>query len=136
MSRCYAYKIAPIDVGFDHLVSVDDYILYLARYEVNRLLDFISSWDFAKNLAIDAGWEGDIREGPFVFFLPFPDSSEMGFAFIFKQENNGDTMVVSPVRLEWLSESCDSEVASDEIFVGRLSWAREMFEGGKLKERS
>jgi len=50
MSRCYAYKIAPIDVGFDHLVSVDDYILYLARYEVNRLLDFISSWDFAKTL--------------------------------------------------------------------------------------
>ncbi len=97
MSRCYAYKIAPIDVGFDHLVSVDDYILYLARYEVNRLLDFISSWDFAKNLAIDAGWEGDIREGPFVFFLPFPDSSEMSFAFIFKQDNNGDTMVVSPV---------------------------------------
>ena len=71
MSRCYAYKIAPIDVGFDHLVSVDDYILYLARYEVNRLLDFISSWDFAKNLAIDAGWEGDIREGPFVFFFVF-----------------------------------------------------------------
>jgi hypothetical protein len=38
----------------------------------------------------------------------------MSFAFIFKQENNGDTMVVSPVRLGWLSESCDSEVASGE----------------------
>jgi len=71
MSRCYAYKIPPIDVGFDHLVSVDNYILYLARYEVNRLLDFISSWDFAKNLALEAGWEGDIREGPFVFSYLF-----------------------------------------------------------------
>jgi len=82
MSRCYAYKIAPIDVGFDHLVSVDDYILYLARYEVNRLLDFISSWDFAKNLALEAGWEGGYQRRSICFFLPFPDSSEMCFAFI------------------------------------------------------
>lgn len=64
--------------------------------------EFLANWDSAKVAAKDAGWEGDFREPPMVFWLPCETECRYGFAF--KQENNGSTFVVSPLALPWLSQ--------------------------------
>lgn len=54
-------------------------------------------------LAKKVGWEGDIREGPFVAGLPTDMIANDGKIMIaWKQDNNGDTFVVSPIKLAWL----------------------------------
>ena len=45
------------------------------------------------------GWDGDIREGPFVIGVP-NDKCEVIVAW--KQDNNGTTFIASPHRLPWL----------------------------------
>jgi hypothetical protein len=40
------------------------------------------------------GWEGDLREGPFVVLLPFADCFEP-VALLGKQDNNGATFCVT-----------------------------------------
>jgi hypothetical protein len=64
------------------------------------------SWILAQKLALEIGWEGDIREGcgPFVSVLPQPDVDN--FLIAWKQDNNGTTFVASPYRLPWLEEDC------------------------------
>jgi hypothetical protein len=57
----------------------------------------------AYELAKKAGWEGDIREGPYVAGLPTHETADDGhFMIAWKQDNNGDTFVASPYRLPWL----------------------------------
>lgn len=53
-------------------------------------------------LMTERKWEGDFTEGPCVFALP--DANVAKVAFVWKQSNNGDTFVVSPVELPWLAE--------------------------------
>ncbi|MBF0449003.1 MAG: hypothetical protein HQL67_12440 [Magnetococcales bacterium] len=47
------------------------------------------------------GWEGDIRDGPYIAGVPEGEycSSVM---VAWKQDNNGTTFIGSPVRLPWL----------------------------------
>ncbi len=57
----------------------------------------------ALQIARKVGWEGDIREGPFIAGLPTDKGGEDGKVMIaWKQDNNGDTFIVSPIRLKWL----------------------------------
>ena len=58
----------------------------------------------AFELAKKVGWEGDIREGPFIAGLPTHDTGDDGhFMIAWKQDNNGDTFVVSPYKLPWIA---------------------------------
>lgn len=57
----------------------------------------------AYELAKKVGWEGDIREGPYIAGLPTHETADDGHIMIaWKQDNNGDTFVVSPYKLPWL----------------------------------
>lgn len=108
----YVYDIIPIDFGWERLKTVKETLSLLAdsdsnefdapKHDINdkTVRDFIDMWASAKEAAAAKGWEGDFRHNPCVFWLP----SEMDFvcAFVFKQDNNGTTFVVSPVPLPWL----------------------------------
>jgi hypothetical protein len=51
------------------------------------------------------GWEGDVREGPFVSGLMPPEpGDEFVVAVALKQDNNGWIYVWSPYQLPWLHE--------------------------------
>ncbi len=52
---------------------------------------------------IDLGWEGDVRDGPYVTVIPTDDSYDPQYIVAFKQDNNGETFVASPIPLEHLS---------------------------------
>lgn len=112
-----AYVLAPVDFGWELMDTVDERVCKLVSLErenfKNRECDFcdltsvkifLNNWEEAKGLATQAGWEGDVRfgNGPCVFDIPFSDGIET--CFIFKQDNNGCTFVVSPVEMPWLDE--------------------------------
>ena len=67
------------------------------------------NWEKAQKIAQELGWEGDIREGPYVSMLPVvSDWSEILIAW--KQDNNGTTFIAAPYRLPGLErEGWDSK---------------------------
>ena len=101
------YSVGPIDHGWENLKTVrqtlseimnseDD---FLEKYDIptESIDSFLKRWESAKEAARRHGWEGDFRHEPYVFWLP----SEVDFVygFVFKQDNNGTTFVVSPQQL-------------------------------------
>jgi len=112
----FGYHISPIDMGFRFLWTVDQFRdqlrledidqhgtfgrLYREPITLNGLDRFELDFEGAKHLARDHGWEGDYREGPFV--MPVLIELEVGYAFVWKQDNNGSTFVLSPVPLPYL----------------------------------
>lgn len=109
----FTYQVAPIDWGWEQLRTVEDTARALADVDVRERLSgeaiyiadpsldtFLARWDAAKDSARRSGWEGDFRQGPYVFWVPTEDG--MQFGFVFKQDNNGTTFVVSPVELPHL----------------------------------
>ncbi len=51
-------------------------------------------------------WEGDIRASElYVFGIPDPENHGVRHGFIWKQDNNGTTFIVSPVQIPWLEDS-------------------------------
>lgn len=114
--RWKAYEISPIDTGWRNLKTVwetartfgADRADERARGEPDQGLelptldDFLNSWESAKQAASHAGWEGDFRNDPVVFWIP--NDTEFSYGFVIKQDNNGTTYVVSPVHLEHIAE--------------------------------
>lgn len=108
----FVYGIPPIDFGWAHLKTVKDTLTSIASFcdnfnnpdGINTLeaKNFLDSWEEAKAAAKNAGWEGDFKHEPCVFWLP--SESEFDFAFVFKQDNNGTTFVVSRIALAWLDK--------------------------------
>ena len=52
-------------------------------------------------------WGGDIRTGETIYVFALPPSGQecgMDVGFVWKQDNNGTTFVLSPRRLPWLDE--------------------------------
>ena len=119
----YAYKMMPVDVGWENLKTVEETVAELAsRFEVREDLiphevidqqtpvcEFISRWEHAKHFAAKVGWDGDFRGPPYVFWLPC--EGEFSPAFVFKHDNNGATFVVSgqplPAVYELSAEAWD-----------------------------
>lgn len=103
----FTYRIQPIDVLWENLKSVTQTVDALVNEspmpEKNYLIyvqRFLNAWEAAQESAKAVGWEGDFRLSPVVFWLPGDGGFDYGFAF--KQDNNGDTFVVSPVPMPWL----------------------------------
>jgi hypothetical protein len=104
----FAYQTGPIDVWTGWLTEAQ-YLDQLAKEEEEG---FGSSSSVAKyeelrsqafDLAKKAGWEGDIRQGPFIAGLPTDSIGADGKIMVaWKQDNNGTTFVVSPIKLPWL----------------------------------
>jgi hypothetical protein len=111
----YTYSIPPIDTTWDHLRTVNETLKDMADREASSQFGaaqeyqdvqaFLKSWTSAKDAAQDAGWEGDFRGEPVVFWLPM---EEFEYGFAFKQDNNGTTFVISPAPLPWLSKWAES----------------------------
>jgi hypothetical protein len=100
----YAYHLPPIDFGWNHLKTVSETITNFTHdeeYEC-KISEFLRIWELSKNLSEEILWEGDFRESPRVFWIP--SELKMIFGFVFKQDNNGSTFVVSPVELPFLIE--------------------------------
>jgi hypothetical protein len=75
------------------------------EYSVIDPADYQSLKQKAFELAHKVGWEGDIREGPFVAGLPPQGPEPLSDIIIaWKQDNNGDTFIASPIRLSWLED--------------------------------
>lgn len=109
----YVYEISPIDANWEHLSTVDSVAKKLASDEAASEVrhgvpvnptpsyrDFMSSWSSAQDAARDKGWDGVFRVAPVVTWYPVEESFDVGF--VLKQDNNGTTYVVSPVRLTHL----------------------------------
>lgn len=114
----HGYRISPIDFGFRYLRRLEEFrdlarLEDLAKYEgLGQYQGFTSTFsratlerfdlnfEAAKRMAADLLWEGDFREGPFV--MPVLVELEVGYAFVWKQENNGSTFVISPVPLPYV----------------------------------
>jgi hypothetical protein len=110
--------ISPIDFGWGYLRTVDDVGAQIAREQLEgkwihkvgsaySFEEFSSAWEQALMEAKAAGWEGDFKYPPLVFWLP----SDLTFVYGFVFSNTGDTFVVSPVALPWLEE----RVAPEQI---------------------
>lgn len=108
-----AYSMEPIDHGWEGLSTVEAFLETLAIDEAHAKLQgyisekdsvdyFLSAYNEAKSAACDHGWEGEVQGKSYVFWLPFPGSGSFKYGFAWKQNTNGVTFIVSPVRLPWL----------------------------------
>lgn len=100
MSALYCYELSPIDWWAGSL-PFEMYLMTL--HDPDEVQAAYALLNEAKRLATLKGWEGDMREGPYVFALPPSDgycNFDVGIAF--KQDNNGQTYVTSPRPLPWL----------------------------------
>lgn len=109
------YSISPIDLGWENLrtvretlsVIVQDNESYglsdLGDINARGIMSFVDDWQTAKENARQAGWEGDFRHEPHVFWLPSEGAFEYGF--VIKQDNNGTTFVISPQELPALEKA-------------------------------
>ncbi|GHC38546.1 hypothetical protein GCM10007291_45190 [Gemmobacter nanjingensis] len=99
-----AYSLAPIDFGWEHCPTVAEYTAMLkaddVMYGPEVVEQFYADFQTAKDLARDVGWEGDFRGDAHVFLVPTEEAFQYGFAW--KQDNNGITFIVSPVKLPHL----------------------------------
>ena len=109
--KWFAYQLCPIDYGWDRTSSFAEAIrTILAHYDEfsgnanNDIMEFLDDWDRAKSLALKAGWDGDFRHQPSVFWLPNSDTCTFDYGFVFKQDHAGWTYIVSPFELSWLGE--------------------------------
>jgi hypothetical protein len=74
--------------------------------------DHCSIRERAFSLARKIGWEGDIREGPYVIGLPVQqgDGGDTYIILGWKQDNNGETFIASPVELPWLGHGIHQRI--------------------------
>lgn len=110
----HVYEILPIDFNWDYLPTVEETAVILASQEAQVLVKhgdtnsipgmdsstFLDLWSSAQDAARDIGWAGDHRELPVVMWLPAEGEFQPGF--VLKQDNNGNTYVVSPAPLPYL----------------------------------
>jgi hypothetical protein len=100
----YAYSLAPIDVwaGWvkQETFKSEIGIVFQGEDVSGALADYESRLEEAKGLAEKLGWEGDIKEGPYIAALP----SEKGGSYLiaWKQDNKDATFLFSPFELPWL----------------------------------
>jgi len=113
-SKFHVYHIAPIDIGWDLLPTVEEIAVKLAKEEAEAAVDdraeeysatgFLADFREAQDLAKEAGWEGDYRGSsrPRVLFIP--NDTYFTFGFVWKQDNNGSTFVISSAPMPHLRD--------------------------------
>ena len=107
----HTYVIEPVDFGWDRLQTITDCAVAIGKDEGANFLSDVDIFGYglggfriavesAMDAARKAGYDGEPRNPPAVFWLPVQDSFEPGF--VIKQDNNGTTFIVSPVPLPHL----------------------------------
>jgi hypothetical protein len=124
----FAYSIGPIDYGWEHLPLVEnvmarmyhDHLKNVVRFgediEHANPADIVVAFVKARELARKIGWEGDFRDDatPRVFWVPNEQDFKFDYGFVWKQDNNGQTFVISPVRMMHL----EKHLTSHDMIVG------------------
>lgn len=103
----HVYACNPID-WWQWWLSEDELV---ERRPAEQIKDYLRDLKLAQEAAFQIGWEGDVREGPFVCGLPGP-SGACDFIIAWKQDNNGTTFVASRERLPWMEEHAMSVAVS------------------------
>jgi len=108
----FIYVIPPIDFGWEHLPTVEDTLKAIKRDEEIRsdgdeLYDlayrsekFSKDWEQAVTVAKSMGMSSDFRQEPSVLWMP--SELQMEYGFVFKEDSNGTTYVVSQLEMPWL----------------------------------
>lgn len=100
----YVYSLGPIDF-WAGMLSEAEYREKMHAEDVDHIDEvYIPFFDQAKELARSIGWEGDIRQGPFISALPTEDNYHPFTVIAWKQDNNGATFVASQYELPWLGK--------------------------------
>ncbi len=113
LGKFYVYCITPIDL-WHPLLPLEIHLAEMYRNgNLNGALGLEAFVEQAKEaiVASDQGWEGDVREGPYIVFLPFDVQTGPG-AVCLKQNSNGTTFVASLIPMPQL----------DEIDMDREEW--------------
>jgi len=94
----YVYEIEPIDnwEGYYH-IFLEDLI------QEQKWLNLV--YHTFMILKKHSHWELDIRSGPFISMLPGNEKDFSHWTVLLKQDNNGDTFLVSRYNLEYISDS-------------------------------
>lgn len=105
--KLFVYAVPSIDY-WEGWIAEKDFMLSCLQdatvdWGLMRLGEYAELRRHAMALAKRAGWEGDIRQGPYVAALPNGDC-ESDLMIAWKQDNNGETFIVSPLLLPWLEE--------------------------------
>ena len=119
MKKLYGVQLEPIDFGWSMNRTVDEMLIELKNFnreeEPNVKMEYEKFWKLWEETKIFAhnqlGWEVDFREVPEVAFVPVRGNGiDIDFEpiFIFKQDNNGTSFVVSPINIGFLF--ADNEV--------------------------
>jgi hypothetical protein len=108
----FVYAIQPIDFWNGWQNPSDLFRVSTHEYstDYHNPAEWGPAWTKAKELARQVGWEGDIREGPYVTVLPHSDGGFPPFVIGWKQENNGDTFIAAPFELPWLAQEYGSKI--------------------------
>ncbi len=106
------YVIPPIDFGWEHLPTVEETLRKIkkseeVREEGQELYDlayrsekFTQDWERALSIAKSMGMNSELRHAPSVMWMPA--ELHMEYGFVFKEDNNGTTYVVSHQEIPWL----------------------------------
>jgi hypothetical protein len=112
----YCYNVIPMDWGWDWLPTVKEFYSKLAKStpdlpdpNFSPLLssDIADAENFvmaALKLGREIGWEGDFRSYARPRVVVLPNENAPKLALVWKQDNNGQTFVVSQCELKWLGE--------------------------------
>lgn len=111
--KMFVYQVSPIDFWNGWIGEKEFLMSYVedhthGRYAdldmlAHRIKEYSTFREGALALAKRAGWEGDIRDGPYVAAMPYGDC-ESKFMIAWKQSSDGTTFIASPFRLPWLEE--------------------------------
>jgi hypothetical protein len=100
----YVYQLAPINLwgGWskpENVISDDP-------HDADRIhrAEFETFFERAKVVAQRIGWEGDMRQGPYVSGLADPTAAQHLFMIGWKQGSSGTTFIASPVPLVHLEK--------------------------------
>jgi hypothetical protein len=101
----FAYAIPPMDFGWEALPTVEQYKKLMSESDAGTYLveAVIALVESATSYESPVGWEGDYRAGHEPRVVTLPDDGHPKLALIWKQDNNGTTVVVSQVQLPWLT---------------------------------
>ncbi len=116
MDDWYVYEIDPIDFHWGYLKTVSETAREIGSEEATikalkgqhfyvemAVQDFLANWESAKVAVKEKGWDSGFRQEPVVFWVPYQNAFECGF--VIKQDSDGTTFVVSPVRMPWFEEN-------------------------------
>ena len=114
MSMFHVYKISPVDNGWFLFKTVNEVLAHLCdglkasaercisddldiiSYEYPEAEEFVKQYNQSRAAAKKAGWDGDMRHEPCV--VPIVQDTDCTFGFMWKQDNNGTTFVVLPIK--------------------------------------